>query len=805
MRAVLLIVFLVLLTPFSLHSADWGAGSSSGVENSPIDRDGDGVSDFMRLTGSIDTDANVNVKDIEAAIALLTDDEITLELGRVFGVAGLTAASDGNDPLVEITRDDVTILCDPAAGIDGFDETQIVSVTGETPLLRLTDTERITIRECVFDGQVDAAYAASSTQNNSGIQVWAGSDINLIDITVRDTDGSAIMLEGDAGTRGSYDVADDQLERVLISRAYIERVGKALATGLTSGQWDDAIVIDPHVELASVDDVTVQDTVFEGVGASSIQTTISNSTTNATNSTKLRFINNISRDGGVGETTASSMYEIAGVDDLTISGGTSDTDVQALKLGDGSSPGYCSGAGDHHCVTNVLLENFVAKDCEALCIRTDNYTENFWMRNVMVRDSTSDCVFLDTPYQGFEWQNITLRDCGTSAIDHLLGTGDGELAIYGLVIDGVGDDAIQYPDNSTSGMTLLIDGFSFDGLPINFSYIWIGADTDVDSIVLRNGFADMTDSNSVNNIFMYLDEEADGQGTFNNFEFSDIVINDGRHTSEIWRVGRDGTDPCLAATNPNACCTDVNEGPTCASTGPGLIQNVTFTWQDSDPIVNGSGNQGIDIQDEEPESDKLIHMRNVTCAEPDGVLGEAGGGSTGFDCVGGIGVGGHADPQSFTHNSEFIEDEEPNQRCNDGQTYTFVEPNSGDEASEYQCFDTRWVSTGAPLFMSESGTTVTAEARGHAYYLSNTGSVTVTLPPVAHGMRVCVYDVDATAAVIIEVDDNDIIKLNGTNLDAGDTIDSGGAAGDFMCLNGLDTLTWITTESAGTWTDGGAT
>lgn len=95
-----------------------------------------------------------------------------------------------------------------------------------------------------------------------------------------------------------------------------------------------------------------------------------------------------------------------------------------------------------------------------------------------------------------------------------------------------------------------------------------------------------------------------------------------------------------------------------------------------------------------------------------------------------------------------------------------------------------------------------------------TGAGTVTLDDVAtvgYGQTILIRVRDVSETVIIEVDDADKINLYGTALAAGNTIDSPGAAGDFITListtdaDGSGTDGWVTLGSSGTWTDGGAT
>lgn len=117
-----------------------------------------------------------------------------------------------------------------------------------------------------------------------------------------------------------------------------------------------------------------------------------------------------------------------------------------------------------------------------------------------------------------------------------------------------------------------------------------------------------------------------------------------------------------------------------------------------------------------------------------------------------------------------------------------------------------------PVTSTTAGVTLTStQCRGSFIMVTSAG--TVTLPAAAtagYGAAVCIYVRDASETVTVEVDNADKIRLYATALDAGDTIDSPGAAGNFICListtdaDGSGTDGWITLGSSGTWTDGGA-
>jgi hypothetical protein len=104
------------------------------------------------------------------------------------------------------------------------------------------------------------------------------------------------------------------------------------------------------------------------------------------------------------------------------------------------------------------------------------------------------------------------------------------------------------------------------------------------------------------------------------------------------------------------------------------------------------------------------------------------------------------------------------------------------------------------------GTDDTDEVRGTMFNnQGDTGVITFTLPAITNaGESVCFMDREGYV-ITIEIDGGDIIVLNGTELTAGNTIDSPGSAGDYVCLVSEDTTYWVVWGSSGTWIDGGAT
>ena len=113
--------------------------------------------------------------------------------------------------------------------------------------------------------------------------------------------------------------------------------------------------------------------------------------------------------------------------------------------------------------------------------------------------------------------------------------------------------------------------------------------------------------------------------------------------------------------------------------------------------------------------------------------------------------------------------------------------------------------------ITASGNLTTTDLHGKFYIV--TAACTVELDKVTDagfGASVLLYIRDAAETCIVEVDDADKINLHGTPLDAGDTIDSPGNAGDYVSLishtnvDGSGTDGWIVVGyGESSWSDGG--
>lgn len=113
------------------------------------------------------------------------------------------------------------------------------------------------------------------------------------------------------------------------------------------------------------------------------------------------------------------------------------------------------------------------------------------------------------------------------------------------------------------------------------------------------------------------------------------------------------------------------------------------------------------------------------------------------------------------------------------------------------------VSAKVPTFSGATGGTLTASgALGHFRVYTGGGAATFNLPAPEDGLSVCFYS--ATAQVVtVDVDSaSTTITLDGVGLSGGDSIDSAGAAGDYICLLAISSTEWITLGRSGTWVDG---
>jgi hypothetical protein len=120
----------------------------------------------------------------------------------------------------------------------------------------------------------------------------------------------------------------------------------------------------------------------------------------------------------------------------------------------------------------------------------------------------------------------------------------------------------------------------------------------------------------------------------------------------------------------------------------------------------------------------------------------------------------------------------------------------------------------SPAYVATGNLTATA-AILRSGLIQQTAAGTITLPTAAsvgYGTPFCIIVRDASETCTIDLDGSEKFNLYGTALAAGNTLDSPGAAGDYVCLvavsdtdgSGTDGY-WVLGYGKTAWTDGGAT
>ena len=110
------------------------------------------------------------------------------------------------------------------------------------------------------------------------------------------------------------------------------------------------------------------------------------------------------------------------------------------------------------------------------------------------------------------------------------------------------------------------------------------------------------------------------------------------------------------------------------------------------------------------------------------------------------------------------------------------------------------------LFIEQLGSGHTVEvsaSSGEGYNSVHyiTAAVTITLPAVPSGGACFTFISTGANTVTIDSNASDLIILDGTTLDDGDSIDSPGAAGDIVSIIYYDSTGWFATSNG--WSDGG--
>jgi hypothetical protein len=110
--------------------------------------------------------------------------------------------------------------------------------------------------------------------------------------------------------------------------------------------------------------------------------------------------------------------------------------------------------------------------------------------------------------------------------------------------------------------------------------------------------------------------------------------------------------------------------------------------------------------------------------------------------------------------------------------------------------------TGITLDTDATITLTASDCKNRVRINDDANAIDYTLPSAVSGLAIVFYDI-AGGVITVDANTGDVIYLNGTALDAGDSIDSPGAVGNFICLMAIDATRWITMGRSGVWIDGG--
>jgi len=119
--------------------------------------------------------------------------------------------------------------------------------------------------------------------------------------------------------------------------------------------------------------------------------------------------------------------------------------------------------------------------------------------------------------------------------------------------------------------------------------------------------------------------------------------------------------------------------------------------------------------------------------------------------------------------------------------------------------DVRGIITGSSNIKLDNGSSVVLVAdscHNHIRINNTAGVIDYTLPTAEVGLAIVFYDI-VGGVITVDANTGDVIYLNGTALDAGDSIDSPGDVGDLIVLIAIDNTRWITLGQIGVWIDGG--
>jgi len=107
-----------------------------------------------------------------------------------------------------------------------------------------------------------------------------------------------------------------------------------------------------------------------------------------------------------------------------------------------------------------------------------------------------------------------------------------------------------------------------------------------------------------------------------------------------------------------------------------------------------------------------------------------------------------------------------------------------------------------PFYLSTAAA-VTVEGESGYYYNSDDDAIEFDLPADPTDKEFCFHTYIRAQVVTIDPNGTDVIILDGAAETGGEAIVSSGAAGEYICLHGINSTTWVNWFKGGTW-DGAA-
>ena len=402
-----------VFVPFAgLWAAAWlasGGGGCGGTypPNTLIDRDGDGLPDYVRV-GDFDHDGVLEIDDIQDAANALTDPgpkRIDLVAGTFLPPANPAARAGRTFALLEL-RSFTTLDCGgttsvilrgppPTAGQDYAVISNIDHTLGN---------DEVWIRNCQIDGGAPPSYASTAFPHNQrmGVYFRRTRHSGVSDSYVHGTVHAGLYTSNSTG---------DQFLR--------NRVDDVGGYGDTTGLWHQ-----PCIYLFAFGGGTVLSD-FQAVGNTLTKCGHSGLNTRAEDTDAPGdVIRNMLWEHNTVDGTRNVCINLRGVDGATVRDLTC-AHAGAIETVRGFGSGY-RFQGNDNANSNVLIEDATATDVDAGQVGLDigAWNDGLTLRRVRVertRDASGaplykDCAWLQRPQRGAVLEDVTLDDCGRAAL-----------------------------------------------------------------------------------------------------------------------------------------------------------------------------------------------------------------------------------------------------------------------------------------------------------------------------------------------------------------------------------------------------